>query len=109
MYPKSHWFGWTINPTSHVTILIVVLALLVIQSTLNITGAKVMGRVAQFGVYVEILGPRHRDRARHPRVPPQRRVPVSTQGVQNVKTNGSRGRAAGCPRASSPWVAGRGR
>jgi len=30
--------------------------LLVIQTVLNITGAKVMGRVAQFGVYVEIVG-----------------------------------------------------
>ncbi len=30
--------------------------LLAIQTTLNITGAKVMGRVAQFGVYVEIVG-----------------------------------------------------
>ncbi|HEX9042688.1 MAG TPA: hypothetical protein VF838_17015 [Trebonia sp.] len=30
--------------------------LLLIQTTLNVTGARVMGRVAQFGVYVEILG-----------------------------------------------------
>jgi amino acid transporter len=51
-----NWFNWNFNPASHVTILIVVLILLAIQSTLNITGAKVMGRVAQFGVYVEILG-----------------------------------------------------
>ena len=29
---------------------------LAIQTALNITGAKVMGRVAQFGVYVEIIG-----------------------------------------------------
>src|SRR6202042_1644999 len=32
------------------------LVLLALQTSLNIIGAKVMGRVAQFGVYVEILG-----------------------------------------------------
>src|SRR5262249_20193934 len=35
---------------------LITLILLAIQSTLNITGAQVMGRVAQFGVYVEIIG-----------------------------------------------------
>jgi amino acid transporter len=52
----QNWFGWTLNPSNHWTILIVTLVLLLIQSALNVTGAKVMGRVAQFGVYVEILG-----------------------------------------------------
>src|SRR3954449_6148302 len=51
-----NWFGWNLDPTSHSTILVVTLILLAIQTTLNITGAQVMGRVAQFGVYVEILG-----------------------------------------------------
>src|SRR5690242_5629028 len=51
-----NWFGWNLNATSHGTILLVTLVLLAIQTTLNITGAKVMGRVAQFGVYVEVLG-----------------------------------------------------
>src|SRR5215470_11550599 len=51
-----NWFGWNLDPTKHVTILIITVILLAIQSTLNITGARVMGRVAQFGVYVEILG-----------------------------------------------------
>src|SRR5215475_2859429 len=50
------WFGWKLDPTSHLVILVITLILLVIQSVLNVTGAKVMGRVAQFGVYVEILG-----------------------------------------------------
>src|SRR6201999_2361323 len=36
--------------------LVITLILLAIQTSLNITGAKVMGRVAQFGVYVEVLG-----------------------------------------------------
>src|SRR3954454_6183724 len=51
-----NWFGWDLDATSHGTILVVTLILLAIQTTLNITGARVMGRVAQFGVYVEILG-----------------------------------------------------
>jgi amino acid transporter len=51
-----NWFGWNLDPAKHSTILIVTLILLAIQTTLNITGARVMGRVAQFGVYVEVLG-----------------------------------------------------
>ena len=51
-----NWFGWNFNPTSHMTILVVTLVLLAVQTVLNGIGAKVMGRVAQFGVYVEILG-----------------------------------------------------
>ncbi len=50
------WFGANWDPTSHSTILLITLVLLAIQATLNITGAKVMGRVAQFGVAVEIVG-----------------------------------------------------
>src|SRR6201989_2506635 len=41
-----NWFGWNLDATKHSTILIVTLILLAIQTTLNITGAKVMGRVA---------------------------------------------------------------
>ena len=50
------WFGWKFNPAGHMVILIVTLSLLAIQTTLNTIGAKIMGRVAQLGVYVEILG-----------------------------------------------------
>jgi len=49
-------FGWNFSATGHLTILAVTLVLLVIQTTLNTFGAKIMGRVAQLGVYVEILG-----------------------------------------------------
>ena len=53
----SHrWFSTNWDPTSHTTILVITLVLLAIQTTLNITGTKVLGRVAQFGVGVEILG-----------------------------------------------------
>jgi amino acid transporter len=51
-----NWFGTNFNPASHSVILVMTLILLVFQSGVNITGAKVMGRVAQFGVYVELLG-----------------------------------------------------
>jgi amino acid transporter len=51
-----NWFGWNLDPTSHLTILLITVLLLAIQTALNITGAKVMGRVAQFGVYVEVIG-----------------------------------------------------
>src|ERR1700685_107314 len=83
-----NWFKWNFNPANHVTILIVVLALLAIQSTLNITGAKVMGRVAQFGVYVEILGTLGiaivlAIHGFHHNVS----YLFTTQGAQNVKTN----------------------
>jgi amino acid transporter len=53
---SNNWFGTTFDATKHATILLITLGLLAIQTALNITGAKVMGRVAQFGVYVEILG-----------------------------------------------------
>jgi amino acid transporter len=52
----NRWFGTTWDPTNHTTILLITLVLLLIQTTLNITGARVMGRVALFGVGVEIIG-----------------------------------------------------
>jgi amino acid transporter len=51
-----NWFGWNLNPLGHGTILVTTLVLLTIQSTVNITGARIMADVAKFGVYVEILG-----------------------------------------------------
>src|SRR4051794_1808427 len=51
-----NWFGWNFDPANHLTILVITVCLLAIQTILNITGAAVMGRVAQFGVYVEIVG-----------------------------------------------------
>jgi amino acid transporter len=50
------WLGWNFNASDHTVILVVTLVLLALQTTLNTVGARVMGRVAQFGVYVEILG-----------------------------------------------------
>jgi amino acid transporter len=51
-----NWFGWNLDPTGHGTILVITLILLAIQSTVNITGARIMADVAKLGVYVEILG-----------------------------------------------------
>jgi amino acid transporter len=53
---SHNWFGTNWNPAHHSTILIITVVLLAIQTTLNITGARVMGRIAQFGVGVEIVG-----------------------------------------------------
>jgi amino acid transporter len=50
------WFGWNLDPSDHRTIVAVVLFLLAIQTTLNIAGARVLGRVAVFGVLVQIVG-----------------------------------------------------
>ena len=50
------WFKTSFDPTNHTTILMFTLILLAIQTLLNVTGAKVMGRVASFGSYVEIFG-----------------------------------------------------
>ena len=51
-----NWFGWNLDPTGHGTILVITLILLAIQSTVNITGARIMADVAKLGVYVEIVG-----------------------------------------------------
>jgi amino acid transporter len=51
-----NWFGWNLDPTDHGTVLIITLILLAIQTTLNITGVRTLGRIAQFGVFVEIVG-----------------------------------------------------
>jgi amino acid transporter len=52
----NSWFGMSIDPSKHSTIMVMTLALLAVQTLLNITGAKVMGRIASFGSYVEIFG-----------------------------------------------------
>jgi amino acid transporter len=51
-----NWFGWNLNPLAHGTVLWVTVVLLAIQTTLNITGTKVMAQVARIGVYVELVG-----------------------------------------------------
>jgi amino acid transporter len=53
---SNNWFDTSLDPGSHTTVLLITLALLAVQTTLNIIGAKVMGRVAGFGTYAEMLG-----------------------------------------------------
>lgn len=52
----NNLLGTTIDPTSHVVILVITIAFIVVQTTLNSVGAKVMGIVARLGVYVETIG-----------------------------------------------------
>ncbi|HEX3782247.1 MAG TPA: APC family permease [Pseudonocardiaceae bacterium] len=52
----NNLFGTSLDPSSHGTILIITVALIVIQTLLNTVGAKVMGRVSKMGVYVETIG-----------------------------------------------------
>ena len=49
-------FGWNLNPSTHTTILVIMLLLLAIQTFMNVVGSRVMTQVAKLGVYVEILG-----------------------------------------------------
>src|SRR3954453_15724107 len=51
-----NWFGTDWDPTSHSTIFIITLILLAIQTAANIVGAKVMGRIARYGTFVETFG-----------------------------------------------------
>src|SRR5690348_4068630 len=40
-----NWFGWNLDPSDHFTILWITVLLLLIQTVLNITGAKAMRHV----------------------------------------------------------------
>jgi amino acid transporter len=53
---SNNWFNTSLDPLNHTTVLLITLALLAVQTTLNIIGAKVMGRVAGFGTYAELVG-----------------------------------------------------
>ena len=49
-------FKTSIDPASHTTILTVTVLFIALQTVLNTVGAKVLGRVARLGVYVETIG-----------------------------------------------------
>src|SRR6478672_6753470 len=51
----NSWLG-RLDATGRGTILVITLILLAVQTTVNITGARIMADVAKFGVYVEIVG-----------------------------------------------------
>lgn len=50
------WFGTHWDPANHVTIFAITGGIIVASATLNWIGAKIMGRVARYGVYVETIG-----------------------------------------------------
>lgn len=50
------WFKTHLNPADHLTIFIVTGAIIVLSAILNSVGARIMGRVARIGVYIETLG-----------------------------------------------------
>jgi amino acid transporter len=50
------WLGTHLDPASHPTIFAIAGAIIVLSAVLNWIGAKIMGHVARFGVYVETIG-----------------------------------------------------
>ncbi len=50
------WFKTNLNPANHVTIFCVVAVVIVLSAIMNSVGAKILGHVARFGVYVETVG-----------------------------------------------------
>ncbi len=76
-----NWFGWSYDPTNHLTILVITAGLVVIQTSLNVTGARVMGaRRAVRRVRRDRRHAGHRDHPGHRRLPPRARVPVQHPG-----------------------------
>lgn len=49
-------FKTNLDPSKHLVILVVTVVLILIQTTMNTVGAKLMGRIARLGVYVETIG-----------------------------------------------------
>ena len=50
------WLKTHLNPSNNTTIFIITGAVIVLSAILNSVGAKIMGHVARFGVYVETIG-----------------------------------------------------
>lgn len=50
------WFKTHFDPNAHPTIFVVAGGIIVLSCVLNAIGAKIMGRVARYGVYVESIG-----------------------------------------------------
>lgn len=50
------WFKTHLDATNHVTIFAIVGGVIILSAILNSVGAKIMGHVARFGVYVETIG-----------------------------------------------------
>ena len=53
---SNTWFKTHLDPSNHVTIFAVVAVMILLSALLNSLGAKLLGRVARYGVYVETIG-----------------------------------------------------
>jgi amino acid transporter len=53
---SNSWFKTHLDPASHVVIFGIAGGFIVLSATLNSVGAKIMGKVARAGVYVETIG-----------------------------------------------------
>jgi amino acid transporter len=52
----NNLFGLKLDATNHLTILVVTVVLIVVQTLVNTVGAKAMSRISRMGVYVETIG-----------------------------------------------------
>ena len=50
------WFGTHLRPNNHLTIFAIAGGIIALSAILNSVGAKILGRVARYGVYVETIG-----------------------------------------------------
>ena len=50
------WLRTHFDPTNHMTIFVIAGGIIVLSAILNSIGAKIMGRVGRYGVYVETIG-----------------------------------------------------
>jgi amino acid transporter len=50
------WFNTHLDPSNHVTIFAITGTIVILSAILNSVGAKLMGRIARLGVYVETIG-----------------------------------------------------
>lgn len=50
------WFKTHLDPAKHMTIFVIAGSIIALSAILNSVGAKIMGHVARFGVYVETIG-----------------------------------------------------
>ena len=50
------WFRTQLRPDDHATIFVIAGGIIVLSAILNSIGAKILGRVARYGVYVETIG-----------------------------------------------------
>jgi amino acid transporter len=53
---SNAWFKTRLDPSNHLVIFAIAGGIIVLSAILNSVGAKIMGHVARFGVYVETIG-----------------------------------------------------